>query len=112
MVLEAIDLLFAKLKHKHNFPFDKVRAISGCGQQHAAVYWKKGSEKALAHLDCSSDGGCDGDGNSNNLKEKLKDCFVIQDCPIWMDTSTTLECDERETVFGGATKVAEVTGSR
>lgn len=33
------------------FPFGHVISLSGCGQQHGSVYWKKESEKFLRGLD-------------------------------------------------------------
>ena len=32
------------------FPFGRVVAMSGCGQQHGSVYWKEGSEGTLKSL--------------------------------------------------------------
>ena len=32
------------------FPFGRVVGVSGCGQQHGSVYWKKGSEDKLRNL--------------------------------------------------------------
>ena len=29
------------------FPFSRVVGMSGCGQQHGSVYWRKGAEKVL-----------------------------------------------------------------
>lgn len=34
-----------------DFPFGDVVAISGSGQQHGSVYWRKGSEEFLKTLD-------------------------------------------------------------
>ena len=42
MWVEALDLVLNNLK-KADFKFDKVRAISGSGQQHGSVYWRKGA---------------------------------------------------------------------
>ena len=33
------------------FPFAQVVAMSGSGQQHGSVYWRKGSEGVLGRLD-------------------------------------------------------------
>lgn len=33
-----------------NFPFHKVVAISGSGQQHGSVYWRSGAEAVLKNL--------------------------------------------------------------
>jgi xylulokinase len=49
-LLQALDVLFQKMKVA-GFPFGRVVAMSGCGQQHGSVYWKEGSENALKNLD-------------------------------------------------------------
>ena len=50
------------------FPFSKVVAISGSGQQHGSVYWKNGAQSVMknltphiplaSQLDVSSHGWC------------------------------------------------------
>ena len=32
------------------FPFSRVVAMSGCGQQHGSVFWREGSEAILKNL--------------------------------------------------------------
>jgi xylulokinase len=99
MWVEALDLLLEKLKSKVDFT--KVAAISGSGQQHGSVYWKKGSEVALSSLDYNE-----------KLTPQLKDAFSILESPVWMDSSTTKQCREIENALGGAIELARVTGSR
>ena len=48
-LLQALDLLFQKMQAA-GFPFSRVVAMSGCGQQHGSVYWKEGSENTLKNL--------------------------------------------------------------
>ena len=48
--MQALDLLFQKMQAA-GFPFGRVVAMSGCGQQHGSVYWKEGSENVLKNLD-------------------------------------------------------------
>lgn len=50
--LQALDLLFSKMQSA-GFPFSRVVGMSGCGQQHGSIYWKKGSENVLKNLDSS-----------------------------------------------------------
>eukprot|EP00752_Nemacystus_decipiens_P016481 g14732.t1 len=81
----------------------KVRAVSVSGQQHGTVFWKDGAEdklKGLGNL-----------GPRATLVDALAGCFARQDCPIWADSSTTMECHELEAALGGAKAVAEATGS-
>jgi len=49
MWVKALDILLEKLKSK--LDFSKVVTISGSGQQHGSIYWKKGSSAMLASLD-------------------------------------------------------------
>ncbi|KAJ4816217.1 Xylulose kinase [Rhynchospora pubera] len=99
MWVEALDLLLEKLKSKVDLT--KVTAISGSGQQHGSVYWKKGSQVTLSSLD-----------PNEKLAPQLKDAFSLMESPIWMDSSTTKQCRELENAFGGAIELARVTGSR
>ena len=41
-----------------------------------------------------------------------KDCYAVDDCPIWMDCSTTDQCRMLEQLIGGPRVLANVTGSR
>jgi len=97
--VEALELLLEKLKPKINF--GKVVAVSGSGQQHGSVYWKKGSHAVLSSLDASK-----------SLLSQLKDAFSTMNSPIWMDSSTTKQCREIENAVGGALELAKLTGSR
>lgn len=99
MWVEALELLLEKLKPKINF--SRVVAISGSGQQHGSVYWKKGSQAVLSFLD-----------PSKSLLSQLKDAFSTMDSPIWMDSSTTKQCREIEKAVGGALELSKLTGSR
>lgn len=38
MWLEAVDLVLARLREKGT-PFERIKGISGAGQQHGSVYW-------------------------------------------------------------------------
>lgn len=98
MWLKAIDLLFAKLQAA-NFPFNRVAAISGCAQQHATVYWRRGASEVLGKLNPQL-----------SLLENLGEQFSVPESPIWMDSSTSAECNEIEKHFSG--EVHKVTGSR
>ena len=47
--LQAVDMLLERMQ-REGFPFGHVISLSGCGQQHGSVYWKKGSENVLRGL--------------------------------------------------------------
>lgn len=100
MWVEALDLIFQKLKNL-NFDFGRIAAVSGSGQQHGSVYWKKGSSSIFSSLD-----------HNKPLVEQLGDAFSIKESPIWMDSSTTEQCKEIEKAVGGALELSKLTGSR
>lgn len=100
MWVKALDVILAQL-NADGFDFSKVAAISGSGQQHGSVYWKKGAETILKNLK-----------PEQPLHQQLKDCFSIADSPIWMDASTSRQCQQLESAVGGAARLAEITGSR
>ncbi|KAK3551898.1 hypothetical protein QTP70_031558 [Hemibagrus guttatus] len=100
MWVKALDLLLEKMK-RAGFDFSCVKAISGSGQQHGSVYWKKGARKTLQCLE-----------PGRYLHSLLQDSFAVQDSPVWMDSSTTEQCKSLECVVGGAQQLADITGSR
>jgi len=83
---QALVKCFRKLQQQ-NFDFSKVIGISGCGQQHGSVYF-----------------------SSENFDPNLETLCFDGDSPIWMDSSTSDECDFLEEKFG-KNKLKEVTGS-
>lgn len=100
MWTEALDVLLGKMK-KRKCPVNRIVAIAGSGQQHGSVWMKKGALKVLKGLT-----------PSRTLKEQLKGCFSVPDSPIWMDSSTSKQCAQREKAMGGPQAVANITGSR
>ncbi|BBN14168.1 xylulokinase [Marchantia polymorpha subsp. ruderalis] len=100
MWVEALQTGLDKLK-KNGFPFHKVVAVSGSGQQHGSVYWKIGSSEVLRRLDASQ-----------TLVSQLKDVFSTNDSPVWMDSSSSKQCEEIEEALGGPQALCDLTGSR
>ncbi|XP_042657694.1 xylulose kinase isoform X2 [Tyto alba] len=100
MWVKALDMILEKMKSS-GFNFSQVRALSGAGQQHGSVYWKKGSVQILK--DASSE---------LPLHQSLKDCFSVSNSPVWMDSSTSSQCSALEKAVGGAQHLASITGSR
>lgn len=74
MWLEALDLVFAKLKPEL---LARVVAVSGSAQQHGSVYWNAEAADKLRSMDV----GC-------GLARNLIGSFALDDCPIWADNST------------------------
>uniref|UniRef100_A0A672GGC6 Xylulose kinase n=1 Tax=Salarias fasciatus TaxID=181472 RepID=A0A672GGC6_SALFA len=100
MWVEALDLLLDKMKNA-GFDFSRVRALSGSGQQHGSVFWRKGASETLKHLDPQQD-----------LVHLLQRSFSVADSPVWMDCSSSRQCSALQQAAGGAVRLAEVTGSR
>ncbi len=58
----------------------QVRAISGSGQQHGSVYWRRGASMLLAKLDARQ-----------SLTSQLAPALATQMSPIWMDSSYVID---------------------
>jgi len=99
MWVEALDVMFAQMKTE-GVALGEVLAISGSGQQHGSVYLNGSAEAALKNLN-----------PARSLKDNLKHCFARETSPIWMDSSTTVECAEIRRELGGVKKVVQATGS-
>uniref|UniRef100_A0A8C0XE37 Xylulose kinase n=1 Tax=Castor canadensis TaxID=51338 RepID=A0A8C0XE37_CASCN len=90
MWVQALDVILEKMKAS-GFDFSQVLALSGAGQQHGSIYWKTGANLALTSL-----------SPDLPLYQQLQTCFSISDCPVWMDSSTTIQCRQLEAAVGGA----------
>ncbi|XP_048872322.1 xylulose kinase [Brienomyrus brachyistius] len=100
MWVKALDIVLQKMR-SNGFDFSCVKALSGSGQQHGSVYWKRGASLVLEGLE----GG-------KPLHKLLEDCFAVPDSPVWMDSSTAEQCQRLEEAVGGAQRLADITGSR
>jgi xylulokinase len=100
MWVAALDMLLGKMK-ADGAPLGAVRAISGSGQQHGSVWLGQGAGERLARLDAAQP-----------LADQLGGIFTVGQSPVWMDSSTGLQCAAREAALGGAQATAEITGSR
>jgi xylulokinase len=99
MWVEALDAIFAQMK-RDGVPLGDILAISGSGQQHGSVYLNKRAAGALARLN-----------PAKNLVENLRGVFSRSTSPIWMDSSTSVECAEIRDALGGIKATARTTGS-
>lgn len=100
MWVAALDLLFGRLR-KARWPLAHVAAISGSGQQHGSVYLRKGAKAMLQAV-----------RPARPLRDQLQEILAVSDSPVWMDSSTTAQCRERDAALGGPQAVARLTGSR
>ncbi|KAI2630897.1 actin-like ATPase domain-containing protein [Hypoxylon sp. NC1633] len=99
MWIEAMDLILTRLKEKE-CPIDKIRGISGSGQQHSSVYWSEHAEATLKKLD-----------SGKTLIDQLSNAFAYEFAPNWQDHSTQTECDHFDAHLGSKQKLADATGS-
>lgn len=98
MWLDAIDLLFNELKDLCEL--NNVKAISGAGQQHGSVYLNSNWFKVIGQLNFKK-----------SISSQVKPCLSRSKSPIWMDTSTTLECQEIAQALGGNEIICRKSGS-
>ncbi|HEX4265130.1 MAG TPA: FGGY family carbohydrate kinase [Verrucomicrobiae bacterium] len=99
MWVEALDVLFAKMK-QDGVALGQILAISGSGQQHGSVYLNERVGGALEKLN-----------PQKTLVENLRGVFARATSPIWMDSSTAIECAEIRKKLGGLKATAQATGS-
>jgi xylulokinase len=98
MWLDALDMLFGKLKGKVDL--SSVKVIAGSGQQHGSACFSEKFDHVLSNLN-----------PAKSLSSQLVETLTRKSSPIWMDTSTTAECQEITTSLGGPTEVCARTGS-
>ena len=97
--VEALDLLLANLR-SDGVELGEIAAVSGSGQQHGSVYLNEEVDSRLSGLTPVLP-----------LAEQLRPCFSRATSPIWMDSSTSSQCEEICSSLGGAAATAEATGS-
>jgi xylulokinase len=98
MWAEALDLLLKDLMHE--VEVKDIKCISGSGQQHGTVYLNQNFYKQLKSLD-----------SYLSLNVQLKDVFSRKTSPIWMDSSTEIQCKEIREQLGGKEQTIKLTGS-
>ena len=99
MWIEALELLFSEFV-QINLPLEHIKAISGSGQQHGTVYLNNSFESILKKLD-----------SNKTLASQIVNVFTRKTSPIWMDSSTTKECEEIRHKLGGMESTIKITGS-
>ncbi|HVJ47042.1 MAG TPA: FGGY-family carbohydrate kinase [Luteolibacter sp.] len=98
MWIEALDLLFTRLKETTDL--SRIRVIAGSGQQHGSVYLDSTFDERLAALD-----------SGQSLVRQLSPALTRATSPIWMDTSTGSQCAEIAAAAGGNAELCRRTGS-
>ena len=100
MWAEALDLMMARVSQS-GVELGRLAAIAGSAQQHGSVYLNGGATAALGGLD-----------SRNQIVGQLAHALSRSVAPIWMDSSTSVECAELTQAAGGSEALARRTGSR
>jgi xylulokinase len=100
MWADALDLMFNWLVQS-GLELSQLAAVSGSAQQHGSVYLLPGAAAALAAMDPSRPPG-----------RQIEPHLARAVAPIWMDASTTAQCEEISAAVGGPAVLAAHTGSR
>jgi len=100
MWIEALDIVLQRLKEKGT-PFERIKGVSGSGQQHGSVYWSHAGPGLLGNLK-----------PEETLVAQLEKAFSHPFSPNWQDGSTQKECDKFDAELGSAQRLAELTGSK
>jgi len=98
MWIESLDDIFAWLKKSRLS--ESIRGIGVSTQQHGTVYLNSNAFNRIS-----------GVIPGRPLKPQLENIFSRCTCPVWMDTSTTRECEEITAALGGEANAATLTGS-
>ena len=100
MWVEALDRVMARLVENYPAEMKRLAAVSGSAQQHGSVYLTRRGVARLAMLDPRL-----------TLASQMAGAFSRPLSPVWMDSSTTVECREIEQAVGGPQRLAEHTGA-
>lgn len=98
MWVEALELLLNNIQN--HISLSDITAISGSGQQHGTVYLNYKFEPALQALN-----------PKEPIINQLKGCLSRETSPIWMDSSTSKQCEEIRDSLGGLKETIKITGS-
>jgi xylulokinase len=100
MWAEALEMM---LRHvaESGLEVSRLAAISGSAQQHGSVYLNGDARRTLSQLD-----------PAQPLASQITPILSRRVSPIWLDSSTGRQCAEIAAAVGGASVLAQRTGSR
>lgn len=101
MWVKALDTVLDRM-YLEGTNFASVVGVSGSAQQHGSLYWNQSGIDTLRKLDVDN-------FLYNQINEKS---FTVKQAPIWMDSSTTKQCEEIEKAVGGRDEMLRITGSK
>ncbi len=96
----ALDLMMRRVAGS-GIEVGAIAAISGSAQQHGSVYLNASADAVLPSLDPRTP-----------LVDQLRRALSRETSPIWMDSTTTVECEEITAAVGSELLLARRTGSR
>ena len=99
MWVEALELLFT-IFLQEDLPLNEIKLMTGSAQQHGTVYLNNSFEPTLKNLNIEK-----------SLVSQIKGTFSRETSPVWMDSSTTKECEEIRSQLGGFKSTIQITGS-
>jgi xylulokinase len=97
---DALDRFMDILATECDLDLSQLQGVSGAAQQHGSVYLS-----AAANMLSSLD-------PKQPLADQVKTMLSRPDAPIWMDSSTAVECAAITEAIGGEEAVQRLTGSR
>jgi len=97
---EALDVMLARVA-RSGLDCSRLAAVSGSAQQHGSVYLRAGAEISFAAAD-----------PERPLHRQIESAMSRTTSPIWLDSSTSLECVEITAAVGGVGRLVQKTGSR
>ena len=99
MWVDALELIFNQFVQK-SVPIEEIKAISGSAQQHGTIYLNKQFEKRIQSLNIE-----------DSIVSQLRDTLSRNTSPIWMDSSSSKQCEEIRKSLGGVIETIKITGS-
>jgi xylulokinase len=100
MWAEALDMMLGRLA-RSGIDSSRIVGISGSAQQHGSVYLNDGAAVRLSALD-----------PQHQLAGQVQPMLSRTVAPVWMDSSTAIECREITAAVGGQAALSSRTGSR
>jgi xylulokinase len=97
--VDALDVLFARLR-AGKLDLASISGVAVCAQQHGTVYLGR-SFNDVRPWDARA-----------SLRAQVQPLLSRATAPLWMDTSTALECAEIASAAGGDASIVARTGSR
>lgn len=88
LFIDALELCLMKIKTE-GLDLSTIKAIAGSAQMHGTVWWGKNSNEFLNKTLKNNTGIF-----NKSLAELFGSAFTLPLPPIWMDTSTSIECNE------------------